>query len=595
MKFKNKLILMNVLISLLITAFVALFSMRGVYIYSLQNRIEKLSENANEASLLISQSIRSTQMTGNSYVFYTANAAIFADEISKLYSVNTVMFNLDMEVIGTTLSDMDYTAYKIYAGKVYAAKSQAYVVTALESQDYIVFFSPITVNSEIIGVCCMIESIAQINSLMHKMFGLFLCLGFGVGIVSATLYIWWYSKNLKPISQLVSYMKRATVTPDTPLEFDYKRNDEIKQLIDSCITMVNRINEKIDESNYEKEKLEAVISSMQDGVITLNAEKQVVSVNKRISEFFPNETDYFSIIPSFYELVDKVSETYESVAVEFAHAGKYYLLKGSPIGEKEQPVGILLVISDITTIKKIEDDQNKFISSVSHELRTPLTTIIGYIDLLQRRGVSDEAITQKALDTTKAEAQRLLRLVNDILNINRYNNIDFEFIFTNIDPNALIENVVSEMNMKGNPNAIAILYTSVVLPEIKGDYDRLKQVLINVIDNAVKYSNEEDIVRVTATYDENNLEITVRDFGEGIPEDKQEKVFETFYRVEEDRNRQRGGFGIGLSIVKNIIRKHNGKVRIESVSGQGTLVSIILPIIKQKEVREIEDEKNEQA
>jgi signal transduction histidine kinase len=586
---------MNVLVAVLITLFIGLLSMRGVYIYSLQNRVDKLSVNANEASVLISQSIRSTQVVGDNYDFYASNAAVFADELSRLYSVDAMMFNLDMDVVGSTLADMDYTPYKIYAGKVYAANAQAYVITTFESQDYIIFFSPVTVNNEVIGVCALFESIAQIKSLMHKMLGLFLYLGAGAGVVSAVLYIWWYSKNLKPINQLVNYMKRATVQPDTPLEFTYKQNDEIKVLIDSCITMVNRINEKIEESNYEKEKLEAVISSMQDGVITLNAEKQVVTVNKRISEFFPNETDYFSIIPSFYDLVDKVSETSGSVSVEFAHGGKYYMLTGSPIGEKEQAAGILLVISDITTVKKIEDDQNKFISSVSHELRTPLTTIIGYIDLLQRRGVSDEAITQKALDTTKAEAQRLLRLVNDILNINRYNNIDFEFIFTNIDPNALIENVVAELNMKGNPNGIAILYTSVELPEIMGDYDRLKQVLINVIDNAVKYSNEDDIVRVTATYDENYLEITVRDFGEGIPEDKQEKVFETFYRVEEDRNRQRGGFGIGLSIVKNIIRKHSGKVKIESVAGQGTLVSIMLPLIKKKEVHEDEHEEDEQA
>ncbi len=592
MKFKNKLIVINVLVSVLITLVIGLLAMRWVYIYSLENRVDKLSENANEASLLISQSVRSTQITGEDYSIYTANASVYAEEIANLYSVNVVLFDRNMDVIGTTLSDMDYTSYKIYAGKVYEAASQAYVVTKIGTQDYIIFFSPIIVNNQTVGVSAFFENIYQINSLVRRMLNLFIYLGAGAGVVSAALYIIWYSKKLKPINQLVDYMKQATIHPDAALEFSYKQDDEIKLLIDSCITMVNRINEKIDEANFEKEKLEAVISSMQDGVIALNADRQVVTVNKRMSEFFPGQTDYFKMIPQLSETIDKVAETSESVSVEFDNQDRYYLLTGSPVGEGEQNTGVLLVISDITTIKKIEDDQNKFISSVSHELRTPLTTIIGYIDLLKRRGVSDEALTQKALDTTKKEAQRLLRLVNDILNINRYNNIDFEFIFTNIDPNALIEDVVNELNVKGNPNNIEIVYNPVDLPEIKGDRDRLKQVLINIIDNAVKYSNEEDIVRVSATYDENELEITVRDFGDGIPEDKQEKVFETFYRVEEDRNRQRGGFGIGLSIVKNIIKKHNGKVRIESVPQQGTLVSVVLPIVKFKEAQ---DEQSDQA
>ncbi len=592
MKFKNKLIVINVLVSVLITLVIGLLAMRWVYIYSLENRVDKLSENANEASLLISQSVRSTQITGEDYSIYTANASVYAEEIANLYSVNVVLFDRNMDVIGTTLSDMDYTSYKIYAGKVYEAASQAYVVTKIGTQDYIIFFSPIIVNNQTVGVSAFFENIYQINSLVRRMLNLFIYLGAGAGVVSAALYIIWYSKKLKPINQLVDYMKQATIHPDAALEFSYKQDDEIKLLIDSCITMVNRINEKIDEANFEKEKLEAVISSMQDGVIALNADRQVVTVNKRMSEFFPGQTDYFKMIPQLSETIDKVAETSESVSVEFDNHDRYYLLTGSPVGEGEQNTGVLLVISDITTIKKIEDDQNKFISSVSHELRTPLTTIIGYIDLLKRRGVSDEALTQKALDTTKKEAQRLLRLVNDILNINRYNNIDFEFIFTNIDPNALIEDVVNELNVKGNPNNIEIVYNPVDLPEIKGDRDRLKQVLINIIDNAVKYSNEEDIVRVSATYDENELEITVRDFGDGIPEDKQEKVFETFYRVEEDRNRQRGGFGIGLSIVKNIIKKHNGKVRIESVPQQGTLVSVVLPIVKFKEAQ---DEQSDQA
>jgi signal transduction histidine kinase len=199
--------------------------------------------------------------------------------------------------------------------------------------------------------------------------------------------------------------------------------------------------------------------------------------------------------------------------------------------------------------------------------------------MLQRRGTGDSTLTEKALSTTKSEAQRLLRLVNDIMNMNHYSNIEFDLIFSNIDPDELISEAVSQMNVKADELKIFVSYNRMNLPEIIGDRDRLKQVLINVIDNAIKYSDPEDVVRVIASYDASYLEITIRDYGPGIPQDMTEKVFDTFYRVEEDRSRLRGGFGLGLSIVKNIVNRHSGSVSIESLPNQGTLVTIRLPLV----------------
>ncbi len=580
MKFKTRLILVNVGIAVALIALICILITQGIASYSIKNKIDNLSAIANEASIMINQSIRSTQLSDQDEMLYTAGGSFYAKEISKVYSVQVMLFDKNINLVGSTLEDTEDSQYKQYASQVIQSGKQSYVYTEIGNTKHIIFFSPVMINNNSVGICALFTTTTEIDRLVYQTMLLFIYAGIGAGLISAVMYTYAYANMLKPINRLVEYTKKIAqgktlALPDIP----YKGNDEIAELIKSNISMVEQIKENIEEANYEKEKLSAVISSMQDAVIAVNLSNEILTFNKKLNEYFSADSDFFSVIPQIDETIKKVINSRENVSSEFEFGGKNFLMSGNLIASQNKEGGVLIVIRDITAIKKIEEEQNKFISSVSHELKTPLTTIIGYIDMLQRRGTQDEQMTQKALKTTKKETQRLLRLVNDLLNINRYNSIDFDFIFTNIDPNALIEEAVSEMNVKGSQYDTAVVYTPMVLPEIKGDYDRLKQVLINVIDNAIKYSKPDDIVKVTATFDEKNLEITVRDFGDGIPEDMQEKVFDTFYRVEEDRSRLRGGFGLGLSIVKNIIHKHSGTVKIESIIGQGTLVVITLPLI----------------
>lgn len=583
MKFKTRLILVNVSIAVALITLICILVTQGIASYSIKNTVTNLTTTANEASIMINQSIRSTQLSDQDEMLYKTGGSFYAKEIAKVYSLQVMLFDKDINLIDSTIDDIEGTQYKQYASQVMDSGKQSYIYTDIANVNYIIFFSPVLINNNSVGVCALFASTAEIDRLLYKIIFLFVYAGIGASVISAITYTYAYARMLNPINRLVQYTKEIAQgntlsLPDIP----YKGNDEIAELIESNISMVEQINEKIEEANYEKEKLSAVIASMQDAVIAVNLSNEILTFNKKLNEYFSADSDFFSIIPNIDETIKKVIISRENVSSEFEFGGKNFLMSGNLIASQNKEGGVLIVIRDITAIKKIEEEQNKFISSVSHELKTPLTTIIGYIDMLQRRGTQDEQLTQKALKTTKKETQRLLRLVNDLLNINRYHSIDFDFIFTNIDPNALIEEAVSEMNVKGSQYDTVVVYTPIQLPEIKGDYDRLKQVLINVIDNAIKYSKEDDIVKVTATFDDKNLEITVRDFGDGIPEDMQEKVFDTFYRVEEDRSRLRGGFGLGLSIVKNIIQKHSGSVKIESIIGQGTLVVITLPLITVK-------------
>ncbi|MFA0814846.1 MAG: sensor histidine kinase [Anaerofustis sp.] len=583
LKFKTRLVLLNVGMILVIVSLICFVIVQGTTSYLVGNQVSNMSVIADESSILITQSIRSTQVSGQDDIMYRTGASFYAKEIAQIYSMQVMLFDNATNLVGSSSDSFSSKNFISYATAVLQSAKKSYVYTTIDNTNYIVLFSPVTIDGTTVGISALFFTTTQIDRMVHQIVLLFLYTGIFAALLSMIIYTHTYDRMLVPIKKIAKY-NRAAVKGKTiePPNIPYNSKDEIRELIDSSTIMVEQINDKIADANFEKEKLLAVISSLEDAVIAVNLSNEILTTNRKLSEFFPAESNYFSVIPHFDETIQKVIVSRENVSYEFEFGGKNFLMSGNLIASANKEDGVLIVIKDVTALKKIEDEQNKFISSVSHELKTPLTTIIGYIDMLQRRGTQDEQMTEKALRTAKKESQRLLRLVNDLLNINRYHSIDFDFIFTNIDPNVLIEEAVSEMNIKGSQNDTAVIYTQVPLPEIKGDYDRLKQVLINVIDNAIKYSKPDDIVKVTATFDEKELEITVRDFGDGIPEEMQEKVFDTFYRVEEDRSRLRGGFGLGLSIVKNIISKHNGTVKIESMPGQGTLVVIRLPLISSK-------------
>ncbi len=580
LKFKTRLIILNVGMILVTVSLICFAIVQGTTSYSVGNQVNNMSVIADEASLLITQSIRSTQISGQDEIMYKTGGVFYAKEIAQIYSMQVMLFDQDIALVGSSSDTITSKYFSAYASKVLDSGKKSYVYTTIDNTDYIILFSPVTINGTNVGISALFSATSQIDKMVHQIVLLFLYTGVFAALLSSIIYTHTYDRMLIPIKKIAKY-NRAAIKGKIiePPNIPYNSKDEIRELIDSSVIMVEQINNKIADANFEKEKLAAVISSLEDAVIAVNLSNEILTTNRKLNEFFPAESNFFSVIPHFDDTIQKVIISRENVSYEFEFGGKNYLMSGNLIASANKEDGVLIVIKDVTALKKIEEEQNKFISSVSHELKTPLTTIIGYIDMLQRRGTQDEQMTEKALKTAKKESQRLLRLVNDLLNINRYHSIDFDFIFTNIDPNALIEEAVSEMNIKGSQHDTTVVYNPAPLPEIKGDYDRLKQVLINVIDNGIKYSKPDDVVKVTATYDEKDLEITVRDFGDGIPEEMLEKVFDTFYRVEEDRSRLRGGFGLGLSIVKNIVTKHGGSVKIESMPGQGTLVVITLPLI----------------
>jgi signal transduction histidine kinase len=220
------------------------------------------------------------------------------------------------------------------------------------------------------------------------------------------------------------------------------------------------------------------------------------------------------------------------------------------------------------------EQQRQFVSNVSHELRTPLTVVLGYLQSVLRRSTNLSSYQREALETAASEADRTVRLLQDLLDLARSDTGDINY---HREPVALYELLVEVAGMAEQfSNRVIRLESSGNIIAI-GNRDRLKQVMINLIDNAVKYSAPDQPIELRLELINHRARIQVRDYGIGIPLQAQSRIFERFYRVDESRTRETGGYGLGLAIVKTLVEGMGGSITVRSNLGAGTTFSIVLP------------------
>ena len=282
---------------------------------------------------------------------------------------------------------------------------------------------------------------------------------------------------------------------------------------------------------------------------------------------------YWEIIrnPRLAELLKNAGERREKFLEELTLEGKVFMCSGAPLEGGE---GIVSVFYDITEIKNVEKVKKDFVSNVSHELRTPLTSIKGYAETLRKE--IDTATGKKYLETIERNTDRLINIVNDLLllsNLEEKAALELE----DIDLGGLLENVIRIFDQRLKDKHLSFLIdVKDHLPPIKADRFKLEQMLVNILDNAVKYTDRGEIT-VSMDVHDKKVYIQVKDTGIGIPKDDIPRVFERFYVVDKSRSRKSGGTGLGLSIVKHIVLLHNVTIDIDSALGKGTLLTVTLP------------------
>ena len=240
---------------------------------------------------------------------------------------------------------------------------------------------------------------------------------------------------------------------------------------------------------------------------------------------------------------------------------------------------ILTIEKDRDTLKNLEMSRKLFFDNVTHELKTPITTILGYAEIIERNGFTDEEFFKKGMGHIIGESKRLNRMVIELLELSKNTTGDFNYSFSKVNLSNLLKVTCEEMAIRAKRYNIQI---DDIIEDglfVKGDEDKLKEIFVNLLDNSIKYGYVNSIIQVKVFKNDNKAFISMEDRGEGIPKEELENIFQPFYRINKKLSRKKGGNGLGLPIVKAIVEKHGGNICIESELKQGTIVTIEIPCI----------------
>jgi two-component system phosphate regulon sensor histidine kinase PhoR len=424
--------------------------------------------------------------------------------------------------------------------------------------------------------------------------GLLLCSLVGLGVA------YFVSRRLSNrINRLAEFSKAVAEGQFAQPLLPRSGGDELNVLEQNLRDMSLKIHDNIKALRSEKEKVDSILRCMVEGLVVIDPKGKVLLINDRAKNMFGVMDDQIRD-GSFVEIsrspvMRKILQ--EVLAFDFAkntyskrisvEDGRWFRVNAVSLRNgTEQPSGSILVFHDITEIQRLETVRSDFIANVSHELRTPLTAIRGYVETLLQHPPTDPADANQFLTIIDRHSERLSRLTEDLLVLSELESGVQKLAPRAVEAEQLMQRVLEVFWDRAAKKKLELSYRfSPGLPPIFGDYDRLQQLFINLVDNAVKYTPSGGSVTITGRDVKLNaqahaaVEITINDTGMGIADKDLPRLTERFYRVDKARSRELGGTGLGLAIVKHIVLVHGGELKIESVIQQGTTVRVILPAV----------------
>ena len=421
-----------------------------------------------------------------------------------------------------------------------------------------------------------------------------LALASTAGLILAWIFSHYLSWRFRRLAQFSNQLARGSYPQNF---FPNRGSDEVAQLERHLNDMSVKIQENLRQIIAEKEKADSILRCMIEGVLVLNPKGEVLVINDRAKAMFhvPDGQDIhgasvleISRHPEMRKILEEVltfdflSQRY-SKEVELDNERWFQVNAVGLRDPRGSSFGSILVFHDITDIKRFETMRSDFVANVSHELRTPLTAIRGYVETLLHTPPANPADGRQFLTIIDRHVERLSRLTEDLLILSDLESGKIQLTLQLIDPSHLIQRVLEVFWDQANKKKIKLTHeVAPNLPKLLGDVDRLQQLFINLIDNAIKYTPLGGTVTLTAlcvppqNSGASQVEITVGDSGPGIPEKDLPRLTERFYRVDKARSRDVGGTGLGLAIVKHIIQAHKAELKIESQVGKGTTVRVRL-------------------
>jgi two-component system phosphate regulon sensor histidine kinase PhoR len=372
--------------------------------------------------------------------------------------------------------------------------------------------------------------------------------------------------------------------------------DELGSLSKAIGEIGNQLRNKIEEISKEKDYFRTILKGMTEGVLVVDGRGRILMANDALRNLLSLSSEVADKMPlevirnaELEAAIRKTIQDGKGMALEFTvptpglktvEVNVVGILSSSQsVGkEGEGARGVIAVFHDITRLKELEKIRQDFVANVSHELRTPLTTIKGYAETLLE-GALKEDVAFQFVQVINRHADRLTKIVEDLLTLSKIESKEFSLKPERLSISELIDGTLDVIKEEADKKGVSISWSeSTPSLFIFGDRKGLEQVLINLLDNAIKYGREGGNIKISVNENPNaGIQVSVQDDGMGIPKEDLPRIFERFYRVDKGRSKELGGTGLGLSIVKHIVQAHGGKVWAESQIGKGSTFYFTLP------------------
>ncbi|MCP5109102.1 MAG: HAMP domain-containing protein [bacterium] len=414
-----------------------------------------------------------------------------------------------------------------------------------------------------------------IRALRWKFTGLLLVL-----FLFAILIAWYFSRGIsKPVREIAA-ATREFASGNFDVKIFLEKKDELADVADSFNHMVTTQKKLFNKLSQNRAELQAIISSMKEGLIVIDPMGKITLCNESFEEIACKKemmgNPYWEVlrIPDFEEYVKKSFQSRESFYEEVELNNKTFLVGFNRMKKGEK---LVVIFRDISEFKQLERMKKDFIVNLTHELKTPLTAIKGFVETLEEE---ENIENTQYMEIIKRHTDRMNQIVSDLLVLSELEEKNRDVLFEGLDLDDMVNNILKiykerlkekdlelEIDIPGN------------LPKIRGERFKMEQMFINLVDNAVKYTDEGKIsITIGETEDGKRVKIEVGNTGLSIPEKSIPRLFERFYVVDKGRSRKLGGTGLGLSIVKHVVLLHKGEISVESTNQEGTVFTIYLPL-----------------
>jgi two-component system phosphate regulon sensor histidine kinase PhoR len=390
------------------------------------------------------------------------------------------------------------------------------------------------------------------------------------------------------IGRLMDFSRRVAEGDFRPMPLEHT-HDELADLSGTLNITASKLDQTIRTLTHERNQSAAILSSMEEGVVVIDTEQRVIFCNSAFCQAAGVEnmhwenrpvvelirhSDLLSIMQSAFEGKNVV---HGEVVVGSVRT-RSFAITSVPIQSDELITGVVMVLHDITEIRRLERARRDFVANVSHEFRTPLTAIRGFSETLLEGALEDSGNRRRFIEIIHDHALRLTRLTNDLLRLAQIEAGQLQLEHRPVTIANIIDPCIETTRIHATQKGLTLeVQSSPDIPAMLGDMQSLQGVLQELLDNAIRYSSPGGEIKIKTALEGSEIEISVSDTGIGIPKADQARIFERFYRTDPARSRESGGTGLGLAIAKHLIEAHGGRIQVESEVGKGSTFSIFLP------------------